>query len=120
MPQLNGLEMAQAIFQISSSTPVIYISANISKERMLEALKFGAYAFIDKPFDSLTILSICRNAVAKNQAMQLLEKSINYILYQFSDLDKYLQVQGKESVRMTLKKELQTILEQKKVLKGID
>jgi hypothetical protein len=50
--------------------------------------------------------------------MQLLEKSINFILYQFHDLDRYLESQGKENVRIILKSELQTIIEQRKILKN--
>lgn len=119
MPKFNGIEMIKAIHEISSNTPVIFISGNLSKEKMQEALQYGAYAFIDKPFNNLAVLNVCRNAVKKSQAMALLEKSINYILYQFSDLDLYLKSQGKENVRLTLKAELQTILEQRKILKGI-
>ena len=117
MPKLNGIEMIKAIHEISSTTPVIFISGNLSKEKMQEALQFGAYAFVDKPFSNSEILNIVRNAVKKSQAMLLLEKSINYILYQFSDLDDYLATQGKENIRLTLKQELQTILEQRKILK---
>jgi hypothetical protein len=50
---------------------------------------------------------------------RLLEKSVNLILYQLSDLDEYLRIAGKESLRVTLKENLQTILEQKKILKNI-
>jgi DNA-binding response OmpR family regulator len=119
MPKLNGIEMIKAIRQISAHTPVVFISGNISKEKMQEALQFGAYAFIDKPFNNLVINNLCRNAIRKSQAMNLLEKSINYILYQFSDLDDYLKSTGKESFRQSLKAELKTILEQRKILKNI-
>ncbi|MDD4973550.1 MAG: response regulator [Bacteriovorax sp.] len=119
MPKLNGIEMIKAIHEVSANTPVIFISGNLSKERMQEALQFGAYAFIDKPFDNLTVKNLCRNAVKKSQALNLLEKSINYILYQFSDLDEYLKSTGKESLRQGLKAELKVILEQKKILKDI-
>lgn len=119
MPKFNGLQMIKAIYEINPSVPVVFISGNISKEKMQEALQYGAYAFIDKPFNQMAILNTCKNALRKSQAMQLLEKSINYILYQFSDLDEYLKSQGKENVRLTLKVELQTILEQRKILKEI-
>ena len=117
MPKLNGIEMIKAINEFSTTTPVIFISGNISKEKMQEALQYGAYAFVDKPFSNSEIINIVKNAVKKSQAMLLLEKSINYILYQFSDLDAYLAAQGKENIRLTLKQELQTILEQRKILK---
>jgi hypothetical protein len=49
----------------------------------------------------------------------LLEKSINYILYQFGALDQYLADQGKENIRLSLKSELKNILENKRILKEL-
>ena len=118
MPIMGGIDLLKEVNVISPQTPVIFISGNLSKEKMQEALKFGAYAFIDKPFKNLEILNICRNSVKRSQSMQLLEKSINFILYQFHDLDHYLESQGKENVRIILKSELQTIIEQRKILKN--
>jgi CheY-like chemotaxis protein/HPt (histidine-containing phosphotransfer) domain-containing protein len=117
MPKLNGIEMIKAIRKISTTTPVIFVSGYLSKELMQEALAYGAEAFIEKPFSSLIVSNLCKNTVKKNQAMQLLEKSISYILYQFSDLDKYLESQGKDSLRQSLKLELEIILEQRNILK---
>ena len=89
MPKLNGIEMLKEIHKINTNTPVIFISGNLSKDRMLEALQYGAYAFIDKPFNNIAVLNLCRNAVKKSQALMLLERSIKYILYQFSDLETF-------------------------------
>ncbi len=119
MPNLNGIDMLKSIHKISVNTPVIFISGNLSKEKMLEALEYGAYAFIEKPFNNLAVLNRCRNAVSKSQAMQLLERSIKYIMYQFTDLDECLQHQGKENIRLTLKNELQIILEQRQRLRNL-
>lgn len=119
MPKYNGVQMIKAIHEMSYNAPVIFISGNISKETMQEALQYGAYAFIDKPFNNVNVINICRNAVNKSKSMHLLEKSINFILYQFSDLDQYLKSQGKENMRLAFKAELQTILEQRKNLKNI-
>jgi FixJ family two-component response regulator/HPt (histidine-containing phosphotransfer) domain-containing protein len=119
MPSLNGLEMLEAIRTTLTDAPVIFISAFISKDVMLEAYKYGAYDFIEKPYNEIKVLNLCQNAIKKSKTSELLEKSINYIIYQFNDLDNYLKLQGKESVRISLKHELQTILEQKKNLKNL-
>lgn len=119
MPKLDGIDMIRAMHEISNTTPVIIISGNLSKEKMQEALQFGAYALIDKPFNSMAVANLCKNAVQRSKAMLLIEKSINYILYQFSDLDEFLKSQGKENIRVTLKAELQILLEQRKILKDI-
>lgn len=119
MSNLNGLEVLEAIRNFSTDTPVIFISSNITNEFMRDAFRCGAYAFIEIPYDDIKVLSICSNAIKKNKSLTLLEKSIDYILYQFSSLDQYLKDQGKENVRLNLKNELQSILEQKKILKNL-
>lgn len=118
MPNLCGLEMLDEIKAISPDTPVIFISAHTSKDVMLEALMHGAYAFIETPYEDLRVSTICSNAIKKNKTLALLDKSINYILYQFSNLDQYLKDQGKDNIRLNLKAELQIILEHKKSLKS--
>jgi hypothetical protein len=86
---------------------------------MLDALSNGAYGFIEKPFNEVYLKSICDNAFEKSMTKRLLQKSINYILYQFSDLDNYLKDQGKDSLRISLKQELTNILDQQKKLKAL-
>jgi DNA-binding response OmpR family regulator/HPt (histidine-containing phosphotransfer) domain-containing protein len=116
MPVMGGIDLLREINEASPQTPVVFISGNLSKEKMQEALRFGAYAFIDKPFKGQEILDITRSAVKRSQSMQLLKKSINFITYQFHDLDRYLESQGKENVRHILKSELEILLEQRKIL----
>jgi FixJ family two-component response regulator len=119
MPEMNGIELLHKLRDLGIDTPVIFISGYISKEVMLDALKHGAFAFIEKPFNEMYLNTICENAFTKVQTMKLLQKSINYILYQFSDLDKYLKDQGKESLRQSLKTDLTNILDQQKKLKNL-
>lgn len=119
MPEMNGVEMLHRLRDEGIDTPIIFISGYISKEIMLDALSHGAYGFIEKPFNEVHLKSICTNAMKKAQIQKLLQKSINYILYQFSDLDNYLKEQGKDTLRTSLKNELSMILEQQKNLKSL-
>ena len=119
MPEMSGDQLIKEIRNKDIDTPVIFISGYISKEVMLEALSYGAYGFIEKPFNEVYLKSICDNAFEKTMTKRLLQKSINYILYQFSDLDQYLKEQGKESLRASLKQELTNILNQQKKLKAL-
>ncbi len=119
MPKLSGVELIQKINEVLPHTIVIFISGYLSKEVMQEALSYGAEAFIEKPFVNASVLNICKTSLKRTLAMKLLEKSVNLILYQFSDLDEYLKSTGKESLRVNLKETLQVILEQKKILKNL-
>jgi chemotaxis protein histidine kinase CheA len=50
----------------------------------------------------------------KEEALvDLLNRSVSLLLYQFSDLDEYLETQGRETVRQTLREEIKNILEKK-------
>ena len=89
----------------------------LTKEVRTEGIKAGAFAFISKPFDGEKDIATCISAVKQNKTMRLLNKSINYIMYQFNDLDQFLKQQGKESMRIMLKNELQSMLELKMDLK---
>lgn len=115
----GGIDIIQEMRSLAPETPVIYIAENITQATIKEAFKNGAYAFTAKPYESLPLLALVGNAINKNKTMQLLEKSVSYILYQFTDLDLYLKSQGKEGIRTALKKDLQYILEQRKALANV-
>jgi len=119
MPDVSGLDLLKELHKNEVEAPVIFISGYISKEIMMDALDAGAYGFIEKPFNEVYLKSICENAFLKVQTAHLLQKSINYMLYQFSDLDAYLKDQGKENLRESLKTDLKNILDQQKLLKSL-
>jgi chemotaxis protein histidine kinase CheA len=112
----GGIETIQAVKDLGTEVPSIFISESITQAKIKEAIEHGAYTFVPKPYEAIPVLAICGNAISKHKTMELLEKSVNYILYQFTDLDTYLKAQGKEGIRTALKKDLQYILEQRKAL----
>jgi chemotaxis protein histidine kinase CheA len=111
-----GLQMIAEMKTNSPETPAIFISETLTQSKMKEAIRMGAYAFIATPFEPIPVLALCGNAINKHMTMKLVEKSVNYILYQFTDLDLYLKSQGKDGIRTALKKDLQSILEQRKAI----
>jgi FixJ family two-component response regulator/HPt (histidine-containing phosphotransfer) domain-containing protein len=116
MPEISGLDFLKRCNEDKIEIPIILISGFLTKEIKTSGLESGAFAFIEKPFDSERDLATCFSAVRQQKMMKLLNKSINYILYQFSDLDQFLKQQGKDSMREALKHELESMLELKKNL----
>ena len=49
MPKLNGLELIKEIRKIDEKVPFIFYTGHLSKELMLEVVKYGAFDFLDKP-----------------------------------------------------------------------
>jgi two-component system, NtrC family, nitrogen regulation response regulator NtrX len=62
MPQMDGMEVLDGLIQAKVDTPVIMISGHGNIETAVEAIKKGAFDFIEKPLDLNRILVTIRNA----------------------------------------------------------
>ncbi len=61
MPQVDGLESLKLIRKENPDAKVIMITAAGQKEKMIDAVKFGAAEFITKPFLEESVLSALRH-----------------------------------------------------------
>ncbi len=116
MGEMSGIELARILAYQKNQIPMIFVSGHITKANMLEGMNLGIHGFIEKPFNDYAVLNLCKNAASRSQAIKLLNKSIDYIMYMFSDLDLYLKKEGKDSIRVALKAELDNILKNKKTI----
>lgn len=66
MPNMDGMEVLEKIQDIQPDTPVIMISGHGNIDTAVEAIKKGAYDFIEKPLDLNRILITLRNATDKS------------------------------------------------------
>ncbi len=64
LPGLNGLELQAYLNEINASTPVIFITRNASVSVAVQALRAGAYDFIEDPTDCERVLDSVRQALA--------------------------------------------------------
>jgi len=65
MPQMDGIEVLETLKSNGVPTPVIMISGHGNIETAVDALKKGAYDFIEKPLDLNRILVTIKNALDK-------------------------------------------------------
>jgi DNA-binding NtrC family response regulator len=49
MPKMNGVEVIKKIRDIGSDVPFIFYTGHGNQELMMEAVKYGAFDFLDKP-----------------------------------------------------------------------
>jgi FixJ family two-component response regulator len=110
MPGCSGQEVLQAIRKLDPDVPVIFISGFLDKENLMEALEYGVFAAIEKPFNERTLLNHVKNALKQRQMTKYLNRSINLILYQFSDIDAVLAEHGKDDIRRTIRAELSQLI----------
>jgi len=64
MPQMDGLEVLKQLKERDGSTPVVILSGHGTVKAAVEAVKLGAFDFIEKPPESERILIAARNALA--------------------------------------------------------
>ena len=119
MPEMTGIELLKKVRESGSNIPFIFISGHITKQALMEASAVGASGYIEKPFDDHIVVGLTDNAIKRARALKVLNRSINYIMYQFHELDQYLEKEGKTTVRQSLRSELENLLEQRKLLKEI-
>lgn len=67
MPQMDGIEVLEKIQEMGVDTPVIMISGHGNIDTAVEAIKKGAFDFIEKPLDLNRILITIRNAMDKSK-----------------------------------------------------
>ena len=66
MPKIDGLEFLQKAVETNPDVPIIMISGHGTIETAVEAVKKGAYDFIQKPPDLNRLLITIRNAMERN------------------------------------------------------
>ncbi len=66
MPGMDGIEVLQKVEEIRPDTPVIMISGHGNIDTAVEAIKKGAFDFIEKPLDLNRLLITLRNAMDKS------------------------------------------------------
>ncbi len=66
MPKMEGIEVLERIKEFSADTPVIMISGHGTIDMAIEAIRKGAYDFIEKPLDLNRILITIKNATDKH------------------------------------------------------
>ena len=64
MPGMSGLELLRRLSARAGAFPVIVLSGRASVAVAVDALKEGAFDFIEKPFETETLLAAVRTAMA--------------------------------------------------------
>ena len=65
MPGMSGIELMTDLARRGVALPVIIITGHGDVPLAVEAMKLGAFDFIEKPFDDETIIAAVRGALAK-------------------------------------------------------
>ena len=116
MPEMNGIEFMREVNKLMPHLPIIVASGYVTKDVCLDSLACGVADSLEKPYDADVFNNVVSLAIERYRAFKLLNKSLDLIVYQFEDFDKFLAESGMESKRKVIREELKTIFKQKKVL----
>ncbi|MEO0108186.1 MAG: sigma-54 dependent transcriptional regulator [candidate division WOR-3 bacterium] len=75
MPGMDGLAVLRELRNLRPSLPVVMMSAQGSISTAVEAVKLGAYDFLEKPFADERLLVSVRNALVRDQ----LQREVNLL-----------------------------------------
>lgn len=67
MPRLSGIEALKRIKEIDNQIEVLVITGYGSLETAIQAMKYGAYDYITKPFDMNEILKMVEKGLEKRR-----------------------------------------------------
>ncbi|HEY3236298.1 MAG TPA: sigma-54 dependent transcriptional regulator [Polyangiaceae bacterium] len=70
MTDMSGLELCERIVSARPDTPVIVVTAFGSMETAVDAIRAGAYDFVNKPLDIESLALVVRRAVAHRSLKQ--------------------------------------------------
>jgi DNA-binding NtrC family response regulator len=82
MPKLDGMDFLQKAMEVNPDVPIIMISGHGTIENAVEAVKKGAYDFIQKPPDLNRLLITIRNAMDRSTLVnetRTLKKKVNKV-----------------------------------------
>jgi len=67
MPGLSGIDLLKRLRELKISVPVIVITGHGDVPLAVEAMKFGATDFLEKPFDDEVLLASVRSALRQRE-----------------------------------------------------
>jgi two-component system repressor protein LuxO len=74
LPDMDGMRILQRIHERKMPTAVVVITAHGSVDRAVDAMRFGAFDFIEKPLTQKRVLVTLRNAIEQRQMSNLVER----------------------------------------------
>jgi DNA-binding NtrC family response regulator len=82
MPVMDGIDVLSNAMKLNIETPIIMISGHGNIETAVQAIKDGAFDFIEKPLDLNRILVTLRNAKDRNKLVEE-TKSLKTVVKKF-------------------------------------
>jgi len=73
MPEITGLELQEKLTALNRSIPIVFITGFGNVPKSVQAMKAGAFDFLEKPFETATLLEVVDRAI--NHDMQVRQQN---------------------------------------------
>lgn len=67
MPSMSGLRLQQELLAVGAGLPIIFMSGRADVPMAVQALKAGAFDFLQKPCDNLQLLGVINKALEQDR-----------------------------------------------------
>jgi two-component system, NtrC family, nitrogen regulation response regulator NtrX len=88
----DGIELLKLLMNKNKSLPVIMISGHANVKVAVEAIRLGAYEFVEKPFSSEKLLNYVKRAVEVTNIKREKNKAENKLFHSFDLIGKNLEI----------------------------
>lgn len=79
MPKMNGLELIQAVRMQGIEVPFVFLTGYADKENAVRALKFGAFDFLEKPYNLEDLAKVTSEAVSLGSTLRTVNSEIEQL-----------------------------------------
>jgi FixJ family two-component response regulator len=86
MPELDGLDVQEALTRQSINRPVIFLTGQATVPKSVQAMKAGALNFLTKPIDSSELLSAIKTCEDRDKTQRHREAQRTLILQRIAKL----------------------------------
>ncbi len=108
MPNMDGMELMQNLLDIDPELPVILITGHGDVQLAVEAMRAGAYDFIEKPFASAHLTDVVGRALEKRR-MTLEIRELRSVVGGRDQLEARLT--GRASVMVEIRRQIRAVAE---------
>lgn len=117
MPKISGLDVLKTLEKRGLVYPVVFCSGYLDKDTLIEAINYGADGVIEKPFNDDYVVRVATNSARRYRLQKMFDQTINLLMYQYSDFDDFLKLQGRNDVRKVVETEMANLIRQRRLLR---
>ena len=88
----DGIDLLKLLMSIDSNIPVVMISGHANVQVAVEAIRIGAYEFLEKPFSSEKLLNYVKRALENRNLKKEKNKAEDKLFHSFELIGKNVEI----------------------------